>query len=282
MITSSFYNDNLFRQYPFIQEGSTDTSGLPTQLIVGVKVICSYDSPFTSFPRAWLKAVQVAAEDYYLFFVVKDKKGTQLSVTVPVPKTVKPFDTVSASGVLIAKSIKIVVTVGNLIPEEDYNGLEKYVEPTCILWLKHRGISQINAYNKARNRLNSIAPHPSHEKKYWYTGSLVSEPLLIHAGFNCFLATSRGSNNFNVLPRAFAGSGPVQGFPLLSKEEEFDPLVDKIRPDGLFATDDSVYVFSGATGPVVTEMPGNTIRFTQEFGPSSIVMTTAKFGKNPC
>ena len=318
MATSSFYHDNLFRQYPF-QFWANDPLNFPTEILVGAKIIFSYDSPCTKFPAVFLSGLSSVSNAPFgdavqFIFWIEYSDTVRNEVRINVPKTTGMFETVVSKISLIGgamegseDTVTFRLTIGDLsvlpplsVGQVYFTSLNKYFEPTCLFWLRHRGVNKVSLINENRNRLDldeddlSLPLKMATYKgaKYWYADSyIIDTPLLLHNGFNCQMVASRNDNKFYVLAVAGAGAGPVEGFPLLGSTlydgggviiETVDED-DKVRPDGLPHNDQILYAINGLPGPEIHAGESRTVWFHKDSHDShTVVMAAASLGGKSC
>lgn len=293
MTTSSFYNDNLFRTYPLV---TNDRSSLfPRKRIVGIKILCSYDSPFRSFPRVYLTDWTVRATEHRVMFAV-ESDDVQVSVPVIVPKSTSKFAHIFSE---IVQSVSVRLTVGDLTGETDsFSGLELPIEPTRVLWLKHRGVRNVRIGNASRDRLpaclyDGISERQKKaytEAEWWYQEEILSGPLLFNEGFNCRLVAAMTENTLRFFPSAGTGLGEVSEFISLGTTlidgrsvPELPTDIDMpVRPDGLPHADQLLFSFCGATGPEIEAAATETIDVRNDVDGSSVSISVASLGSDEC
>ncbi|MCL2006104.1 MAG: hypothetical protein FWG73_08060 [Planctomycetaceae bacterium] len=158
MATSSFYNDNLYRTYPFVAECH---SIIPHEWLSGIKVRMNYGAGFTAFPSVFLTEWQTEDEHHVLTFSC-EAEGRIISQTVVIPEDTPPFARVLSDA---DQRIQIALIVGNLPTERiSKTGMRLRIEPICILWLIHRGIASVQVGNKARR----VLPLPDRVEHEFY------------------------------------------------------------------------------------------------------------------
>ena len=278
MTTSSFYHDNLFRAYPL--EVTDASLGFPTKRIVAAKITCSFGSPYTSFPRVFLTDWEVRSSQHQVHFLCTDGM-VQTRLSVSVPRGAEPFTRYDSGDV---NETRIRMIVGELADvTESRSNLSLRLEPTCVLWLKHRGIRRIQFANASRPRLRSaIYPGISSERReayekalWWCQDQLVQgEPLLFREGSNCLIVISSMENRVLFFPQAGSGIGAVQEFVSLGSTVSLGTRVNEIpeilpedlalRPDGLPPAEGILYAFGGATGPEISLIPNETIQIRND------------------
>lgn len=284
MITSTFYNDNRFRSYPFVTPAAA--SPFPNKRIVAAKVTCSYASPYASFPTVLMTGWEVRSREHRLTFTCSD--GIEQAVlTVLIPKDAGLFTHHRSDE---QRDTRIRVTIGDLSDAtESFVGLNPplRLEPVCLLWLKHRGVRSIRLGNANRPRLPAaIYPGISFERKdawertrWWLQErSIQNEPLLFSEGCNCSLTVSTLGNRILFTPQLNAGLGPVRELVSLGGSEAFgslldefpDPLPEHVRPDGLPYPDRMLASFCGATGPEITWIPNETVGVRNDLDASTV------------
>ena len=284
MPTSSFYHDNLYRAYPFM--ASDPPSQFPTERIVAAKVVCSYGSTYPSFPTVRLTGWEVRSQQHRVHFLCSAGK-VQTGLTVLVPKETEPFQHVFSDEV---NDTRIRLTIGSLHQAIDsYSGLDLPLEPTCVLWLKHRGIKRIQLANASRPRLSTaIYPGISDARKeayeqaaWWVQEQMIGGcPLILAEGCNCRLVATSFDHRLLFIPQANAGSGVVREFVSLGVTRVQGTMLDEVpdslpadtfvRPDGLPPGDRILYSFCGATGPEIELVSNETVLFRNEIDPSTV------------
>lgn len=292
MPTSSFYNDNLFRTYPLVT--SDESVAFPKKRLVGAKVLCSYGSPYEKFPTVSLVSWLVRPSRHRLTFRCTDGT-TAIDLAVDVPTGTGRFEHVH-SNVVAETSLR--VTVGALEREtESFDKLDLPLEPTCVLWLKHRGVRSVRLGNESRDRLPSVydAVDPLRKKAYADTGLWLQEivladtPLLLAEGYNCALVLSPVDHSIRFQPQSGAGRGAVAEFvplggALVDGQWLPESLPDDIivRPDGLPPHDRILRSFCGAPGPEVTAVANRTIQVRNDVDASTVSVGVPPLGENEC
>ena len=284
MATSSFYHDNMSRAYPFT---ATQTpSPFPTDRIVGAKVVCSYGSSYPSFPVVVLTDWEVRTQQHRVRFLCS-AGDVQTALTVLVPKETGLFQHVYSEEV---NETRIRLTTGSLRQATDsFSGLNLRLEPTCVLWLKHRGVKRIQIANASRPRLlSAIDQETSPERKeayehaaWWVQERIIeNEPLLFAEGSNCRLHATSLDHRLLFVPQANGGSGPVREFVSLGVTRALGTMVDEIpdqlpeeiivRPDGLPPNERILYSFCGVPGPEIESVPNETVLFRNDKDSSTV------------
>ena len=304
MPTSSFYNDNLFRTFPFIT--TEEARDFPTKRIVAAKVLCSFGSPYESFPSVSLTSWTVMPASHRLVFRCTAKDQV-VEVPLDIPKTLAPFSHVFSE---IVDETRVHLTTGDLTNiTQSLPYLSLQLEPTCILWLKHRGIRRVQVLNESRNRLpailsqqvpplNSALSTAYEDATHWYQPIVLQETgLLFSDGYNCEWTASGVGNRMLVRFLVDAGLGAVQSFPLLGETQivqntgygttyhtvaEEDSEDNRLRPDGLPQHDHILYTFSGAVGPVVSATQMQTIRLRNDTDGHTVSVVVATLGGKGC
>jgi len=276
MATSTFYNDNLFRNYPLI--ASPASAAFPAKRLVGAKVLCSFGSPYKHFPSISLVEWTVRASLHRLVFRCWTD-DTVVTVPVTIPADTGLFTHIF-SDVVEATSLRI--TVGDLTREtQSFRDLDLPLEPTCVLWLKHRGIRSIRIGNASRERLaiNSGIPVPQQtayrQADWWHQETVITDsPLLLAEGYNASLIASTIDNSIRFQPQVGAGRGVVSEIVSLGVTRINGQTVPEIpdpsafRPDGL--PHQVVRSFSGLPGPEITAVTGQTILVRNDINPSTV------------
>jgi hypothetical protein len=294
MPTSSFYHDNLYRAYPFT--ATPVPSPFPTERIAAANVVCSCGSPYPSFPTVLLTDWEAGSGRHRIRFLCS-AGDVQTALTIIVPKDIEPFRHVFSEEV---NATRIRVTIGSLRQATDsFSGLALRLEPTCVLWLKHRGIQRIQIANASRPRLSSaVYPGIDPDRKaayehavWWAQGRIIeNEPLLLAEGSNCRLQATRSDNRLLFAPQSHGGSGPVREFVSLGATPGLDKMVDEVpdrlpegvlvRPDGLPPGERILYSFCGATGPEIESVPNETVLFRNDRDSSTVsVQVVGLLGK---
>jgi hypothetical protein len=226
--TSSFYNDNLHRAYPFI---ANQPNSIPTPYLVGIRVYCSYDAPFESFPSVYLTDWDIEASVHTVTFLCTDGT-TEIVKQVLIPAGTGMFQTVQSDD---TDSICISVITGQLnnisliTKQLEVSGqvypvrpVKLQIEPVCVFWLRHRGISEIRIGNQARYRLETDAeglPLEYAPDSEWWNQPVIDnvedalclqdQPLLFSEGWNCNLTLSQIDHKIGFGAREGAGLGEV-------------------------------------------------------------------------
>jgi hypothetical protein len=298
MATSSFYNDNLYRSYPFVAENSLGigpSEGIPHEWLAGIKVRMNDGAGFLAFPSVYLTDWRTDEKQHVLTFSC-EADGRTVSKTVAIPAHTPPFTRIVSDA---NERIQIALIAGSLPTAPLVKpGLRLRVEPTCILWLIHRGIASVQVGNRARK----VLPLPDgveHEyygkAQWWQQGepggeqTIVNKPLLFSPGFNCRLYPRVG-NRLQFEAGSRLGLGEVQtdlskGFAKVSgtmiSEEEAMP-VSYLRKDGLPNDSEVLYAFCGAVGPHVRMTATSTIRLTAEPEKHTITISVGNLGGDIC
>jgi hypothetical protein len=89
MATSSFYNDNLYRTYPFVAENSLS---LPHEWLAGIKVRMEYGAGFKKFPSVYLTEWRTEEEQHELTFSCEaEDQKKKYPKRYPSPRTHHPL-----------------------------------------------------------------------------------------------------------------------------------------------------------------------------------------------
>jgi len=286
MATSSFYNDNLYRTYPFVAE---DHSVIPNQWLVGLRVCVGCGAKFSSFPFVFLTGWQTENGNSLLQFSCELEEIAVLK-TLVIPAGTPPMTRVLSG---TEDNVQITVITGHC-PDEDVTieNIRLRAEPTCILWLQHRGISSVQVGNSARK----VLPLPDgidHEYygtvSWWKQGeaSIVGLPLLFSPGFNCAIQQRTG-NRLQIEASRGSGLGEVQEDGVKGSIEnsgtiisEMQPM-DSLRKDGLPHGGAVLYSFCGAVGPHVRMQATSTIRLTSDPETHTIIIGAGNLGGDVC
>jgi len=292
MATSSFYNDNLYRTYPFVADNH---SIIPNEWLSGIKVRMNYGAGFTLFPSVFLTEWQTEDEHHVLTFSC-ESAGRIISKTVSILAGTPTFARVVSDA---DQRIQITLIVGNLPTERiSQTGMRLRIEPTCILWLIHRGIASVEVGNSARRvlPLPDRVEHEYYDKAQWWQQgepggqqTIVNQPLLFSPGYN-YRIYPRVGNRLQFEAVGGLGQGEVatdlsKGFAEVSgtiiHEEETTPT-NYLRKDGLPNENEVLYAFCGAVGPHVRMTATNTIRLTAEPEKHSITISVGNLGGDIC
>lgn len=290
MPTSSFYNDNLYRTYPLI---TNDRSLLfPKKRLAGLKIVCSYDSPFRSFPKVFLTGWTVRNSEHRVTFRV-EADDVRIPVPVIVPKSAPKFEHVYSETL---QGVSVRLTVGDLAGEtESFSDLDLPVEPTRVLWQKHRGVRRVRIGNESRDRLPSCLDEGISDRQkqayaeadWWRQEKILAGPLLFSEGFNCRLVAATSENTLRFFPQAGAGMGEPTEFVSLGTTlidgRSIPELLENspIRPDGLPHADRLLRSFCGAMGPEIGAGVSKTIDVRGD-GPSTVSVGIAALGSEGC
>lgn len=291
MPTSTFYNDNLFRTYPFI----TDDRSLPfpKKRLVGLKICCSFDSPFRSFPTARLTGWTVRSAEHRLMFLV-EADDVRVAVPVTVPKSTSKFAHVFSEPV---QNTSVRLTVGDLAGETDsFSDLDLPIEPTLVLWLRHRGIRSVRIGSESRDRLAACLYEGISERqkkayteaRWWRQDAVLSGPILFSEGYNCRLVAAVSENTLRFFPQAGAGLGTVSEFVSLGttlidgRSIREVPETIPVRPDGLPYADRLLHSFCGACGPEIEAAVTKTIEVRNDIDMSTVSIRVAALGSGEC
>jgi hypothetical protein len=318
-VTSSFYNDNLYRAYPLI---ANQPEAIPARYLAGIKVYCSYSTPFRSFPSVYLTGLVFNPEGLVFTFECTDgitaitKRMTVSSV--PVFTRVFSEDT--------GDDINITLITGTPPKENEqigFSNIRLQIEPVCIFWLRHRGISEIRIGNQARYKLDADSEGLPLEylpdAEWWNQPAdsvlvLRDQPLLFSEGWNCNLTLSCTDQKVGFNAREQAGSGEVsedvpRGYivgRIIEEEipagEEEEPEVRKeivpdpdngeiltetvpapfLRFDGLPDNRLIAYSVCGAVGPDITVQASDTVLVRADQDVFTIFVGVANLGGGSC
>jgi len=289
MATSSFYNDNLYRAYPFVAEGEP---AIPNEWLVGLKINFNFGGGFSHFPSVVLTDWLSSGSDFVLIFSCEDATGKKVARQVKVPSALLPFKRVVSD----LGDIQFSLIVGNLPPAgAEKTGLNLRVEPTRILWLQHRGIASVQVGNRARNvvALPVGSEYDTYGEVEWWRQSVkevsrIKGPLLFSPGFNCRVY-ARAGNRLQVDAVPGGGLGEVQEdiskgcIDLLGKIVcEETPEDHPFRKDGLLDEGQVLYAFCGAVGPHIRMTATSTVRLTAQLEDNTITIGVGNLGGRPC
>jgi hypothetical protein len=286
MPTSSFYNDNIYRCYPFVaayNESARDADIY--RRIVSVKIFVYSSAVFTKFPLAELVKWETVGTNYRITFSVfnLDENGDKTidkSAVITFPKNAPRFARVDSGKA--TDEIFIQLVVGDL-PEStpDYTGSIR-LEPTCVIWYQHRGVDSVYVVNKFRPRMKlsnnftyvegykPIYNNPDYDDLLWWQGQDnlrfvpankdIPEPLIFSEGYNCNIYDIGMQSTLVFMPEPGAGAGVVAteisqgrldtdtGLNII--EQSPDGGV-KYRIDGLPKNENVIYSIAGVPGPNV-------------------------------
>ena len=291
MATSSFYNDNLYRAYPFV---STDKTKIPSGWVVGIKACFDFGAGFSDFPAVFLTGWLTKNGRHNLQFTCEaENKRVQKTVSIPVIASCfeRFVSEEHEDDETDAARIHIVLIVGNL-PQENVNlsGIRLRVEPTRILWLQHRGISSVHVGNRPRNALplpEGIEHAYYRKRRWWQQGDKFTGPLLFYSGFNCRIH-SRALNRLQIEAAVAAGHGEVTediskgciaDFSTIVCEE---PPIDYLRKDGLPDDENVLYAFCGAMGHHVQMISTSTVILTVKPEEHTVIISIGNLGGSVC
>ena len=127
MATSSFYNDNLYRSYPFVAE---DSLNIPHEWLAGIKVRMNYGAGFTAFPSVFLTEWHTEEDQHVLTFSC-EAEGRIVSKTISIPLGLTPFARVVSD---VNQRIQVTLIVGNLPTKKiSKTGMRLRIEPTSTV-----------------------------------------------------------------------------------------------------------------------------------------------------
>ena len=311
MATSSFYNDNLYRTYPFVTAGLPK---IPHEWLVGIKVCCDYSSGFPAFPTVRLLSWQTQSEGHALRFLCEAKsEGAAFSITkiVTIPADTSCFERVLSDD---SAGIQIIIIAGNLPQSADVS-VDLQVEPTSVLWFPHRGISSVQTGNRPRRfiPLPDGLDQPHYGNALWWkrgerpTGEeavdestapskISGVPLLFSPGFNCRVH-ARGSRRLQIEAGFKAGLGEVtEDISKGCADTSFvfgvdvgeqgticeEPPTEYLRKDGLPNYENALYAFCGALGPHIQLVTSSTVSLTLKPEEHTLVVCAGNLGGSAC
>jgi hypothetical protein len=295
MATSSFYNDNLYRSYPFVKGKDSASLAIPHGFLAGIKVTFNYGGGFASFPSVFLTEWRVENSMSYLKFSCEAEGKTVEKTMTLLPDT--PLFSRVVSG---AEDMIQIALIAGSIPTEPMlqKNLRLQVEPTCLLWLQHRGIASVRVGNLPRNvlPLPEGIEHEHYGKAEWWwqqkenasiPSSAIVGPLLWSPGFNCRI-TPRIGNRLQMEAIKGAGLGEVQkdiskGCRAVSDTVVCEePPADYLRKDGFLDEGSVLYAFCGAVGPHIRMTATSTIQLTAEPEKHTIRIGIGNLGGDAC
>jgi hypothetical protein len=315
MITSSFYNDNLFRSYPFVARdtgAAWNTLEKVYKAVVGAKVMVYSESLFiNNFPRAFLQHWITLTDTYQLTFLVTDKSDVTVRKIITIPKTTLPFTKISSND---NDGVVVSIIVGELSAITfNWFDLDLQLEPTCLLWYRHRGISKIYVVNQERHRLRletSVIDadyRNLYGKVAWWLQpeeGLESiengSPCLFNGGFNCEINQSSLEQKLQFIPQSNAGLGEATedialGYTTVSTTELIDDVPTTVttlvverspafnlRKDGLPTAENVVYHVSSAAGPEIILVSDTAVSVRPEINISTIFIGVAMLFGESC
>lgn len=298
MATGSFYNDNMFRSYPF--EAGQDVRILNSiekidpQWFAGLKIYFLPNAPFTSFPSAAL--TQISIDSGLILTIIADD-GSGNSKTYELSFEIQQASAGFASYSCRLDDVYAILTVGNGVDNIEYTQIESpylSLEPTCVVWLQHRGIAKIEVGNQARRliQISDGAVAENYDKYPWWkqgeTSTEIIGPLLFSSGFNCHVQETP-SKELQIAASAGRGEGTVQedyskGFiTVLAGQNIWEiPPAEGLRNDGLPINDLLLYSFCGASGPHITMLGSESIRIIPEQQIHTITISVGNLGGGAC
>lgn len=298
MATSSFYNDNLFRSYPFIAGQDVPTVNsirkIDNKWIAGLKLYLPAHAPFTSFPTVFLTKI-TRAENLILSIMIQDNSENEekYDLTFDMPPAENRFWTLAFQ----SQNIYAQLTVGEGIQEIENIDIDApylRLEPTCLIWLQHRGINKVEVGNQARNTVplpENIVAENYGMYPWWKQGKISTEitgPLLFSAGFNCAVKETP-SKSLQIAAVSGGGEGTVledytKGFVYLADMQRLweVPPEEYLRKDGLFINDFLIYSFCGASGPHITLSGSESILVIPTQANHTITISVGNLGGGAC
>ena len=287
MATSSFYNDNLYRTYPFVAE---DHSVIPDDWLVGLKVCFNHGAGFKSFPSVFLTRWRTENGESTLEFSC-EAADKVVSKSVVIPSDTPPMTRIVSDD---TEMIQIVLIVGHCpLGGIEKTGLRVKAEPTCTLWYQHRGITSVQVGNRPRRYVplpDGVESEHYGKAEWWKQGqddAVIVGPLLFNQGFNCRihpragnrlqLDAVRGAGRGVVSDEISRGCADISGTMVCE-----EPPAEFLRMDGLPDVGSVLYSFCGAVGPHVRMTSTSTIRLTAEPEQHTILIGVGNLGGGAC
>jgi hypothetical protein len=205
--------------------------------------------------------------------------------------------------------IEITLIAGRFDSETTpFNSLHLQIEPICIVWLRHRGISEIRICNQARYRLETDSENSpldyAPDSEWWNQPTdsvliLQDQPLIFSEGWNCNLTLSQIDTKISFTAQEGAGLGEVsedipRGY-IMEKSSnaeggenaEDEMLIETIpapslRFDGLPDNRLVVYSFCGAVGPDVAVQASETVLIRADQSLFTVFISVAQLGGDSC
>jgi hypothetical protein len=293
MATSSFYSDNMFRSYPFVAD---QTTPLPVNRLAGIKMCFLYGAKISAFPVVKLDSWYVSYNGSHTLTFSCIAPNNTITKYVTIPPNTPPLTRVVSDD---ADDIYITLITGRLIGEtESFSELDLRVEPTCIVWLQHRGISRIRIGNQARYKLDQDSEGKDliydPDSEWWNqpvegAGEIQDKPLLFSDGWNCNASLSQIDTKISLNAVESGGLGEVsedlpRGYILGKFNEPLEEQVPspQLRYDGLPNYKLITYSFCGATGPDVAVLTTDTVLVRADQSVFTLYVSVANLGGDSC
>lgn len=293
MAVAGFYNENEYRQYPFVGKQTYLAAHLPTQLIVDCGFIMGIDSQFDATTHIVYLSKLTVTEDEYIFEFRTTAPAAAAPLIFTRNKTAENWEIeYQASAVASDKPCATepawegFIVTGNLqfndAQEEKLNdgeyefAQERVVEPALIQSLVRNYLRSIGVANYERTVLLPCSDNSSSSSSAPVTEerALIPQQLCMNgnikftAGYNCSITQTDIANTITISPFLGAGAYSDVAAELCENFGELPLYVgEPTAPGSKFlsggpACDELITSINGIGGPnvIINNGPGITIR----------------------
>jgi hypothetical protein len=285
MARAGFYNDNEYRQYPFVAKDTYAHAELPTNLIVDCGFIMGLDSEFDSaVDTVYLYCVRILADRYEFEFRTTATGAASHPLIFTRPRGAESWinesvESASATGTTFCGSEPIwegFMVSGHLAEDSSVATAtltfdqERVVEPALVQSLVKSYLRSVNVANYGRTVLDGCATDPVTitEREIIVQAECLQGDIALAAGFNCEISQTDVSRTITVAPLLGANANTPVAEELCSHYGEL-PLFDgEVPPTGSKflsggpACDELITSINGIGGPNVNINGGEGITIT--------------------
>lgn len=300
MPRDGFYNDNEYREYPFVFRPTYDNAILPPAAIVDCGFILGLDSQYDAANHAvYLGAIERANDQFIFVFNTSAPGAANYQLVFTTADTTKEWTKIySLSSISTAgfcqtepawegfvvfgdlEDLRNTVQPGEILQF----GVERQVEPGRIQSLVKSHLRSINVGNFSRlialpeNCEDPLAAHTQNDRSIVVNARCLNDEIAFKAGFNCRITQNNATNTINIAAVKDANtSGPAaaefcaNGSEIkLSADEQ--PIAGSKFLSGGPACDEIVTAINGLTGPNITIVGGGGIQIVGSDTPNTLVI----------
>jgi hypothetical protein len=294
MAKVGFYNDNEYRQYPFVLQPIYNSAELPTELIVDCGFIMGLNSGFDATAHiVYLYSVTKANNKLKFLFKTNAPGAVTSSIEFEreIPASEWEYEysaAIPASNTALNNAIfcateplwaGFIVTgrlnefAAGLLDNTTYTfNQERAVEPGRIQSLIKTYLRSVSVGNYARTVIQPCDADPSlnipfSERPIIINADCITGPIQLKAGFNCEIFQDNDLNDIRIAPNRGANTtGPTgtefceNGSEIKLYSAETPPAGSKLLSGGP-ACDEVITSINGLPGPDVKIVGGAGIQF---------------------
>jgi hypothetical protein len=285
MARAGFYNDNEYRQYPFVLKFEYDHADLPTNLIVDCGFIMGLDSEFDSaVDIVYLYCVRILADRYEFEFRTTAAGAAAHPLIFTRPRGAESWlnesvESASAAATTFCGTEPIWegFMVSGHLAEDAGTAIatltfdqERIVEPALIQSLVKSYLRSINVANYGRTVIEGCATDPvgGTSRDIIVQTGCMQGAVAFTAGFNCEVSQTDVSRTITIAPLLGANANTTVAEELCSNYGELPLFAEETNVSGSKflsggpACDELITSINGIGGPNVNINGGEGITIT--------------------